>query len=278
MIESGIAADRNEALLRWYAEHRRALPWRETRQPYPILVAEVMSQQTQIDRVIPHWALFMTAFPTVEDLAVAPLSDVVRAWSGLGYNTRAKRLHAAARQIAETGWPRTSSGLEKLPGVGSYTARAVAAFAFGEQTPAVDTNLRRVLSRWHGEPLDGAPLNAAADGAIANTDATLWNQAVMDLGALVCRPRGPKCSTCPVSDWCAGPDVYVAPRAQPRFEGSGRQVRGAVVRTLIHGEASLGDIATQTGFDRGSVALAIGDLIDEGLLEPGDEDTYRLAD
>jgi A/G-specific adenine glycosylase len=227
-----IEQERNAALLAWYGEHRRDLPWRGSTDPYVVLVSEMMLQQTQVSRVVAHFDEFLARFPTIEDLAGAGFPDVLAAWVGLGYNTRAKRLHEAARRIAAEGWPTDPAGLEELPGIGSYTAAAIAAFAFGGQVAAVDVNQRRVLSRWHGEVLTGAALEAMARQHLP-ADAATWNQAVMDLGALVCRPLRPRCDVCPVSDWCAGPEVATPPRPQGRFEGSVRQARGAVIRALI---------------------------------------------
>jgi A/G-specific adenine glycosylase len=277
VTDLSFADERNEALLAWYADHRRDLPWRSTRDPYPILVAEVMSQQTQIIRVVAHWELFMVVFPTVEDLAAAPLASVLRAWSGLGYNTRAKWLHEAAQDIARSGWPATSEGLAALPGVGSYTARAVAAFAFGERVAAVDTNLRRVLGRWHGERLDGTALELAAADSLGD-DASSWNQAVMDLGATLCKPRDPACSLCPVAAWCTGPDVYEPPRAQARFEGSKRQVRGAIVRSLARGATTFDDLVAAIGFSPDQVDDAVALLVAEGLVDEAEDGTLQLPD
>lgn len=260
-----IESERNEALLDWYEQHHRILPWRTTRDPYAILVSEIMLQQTQAERVTPHYQRFLSRFPTIETLAAAPFADVATEWSGLGYNTRAKRLHQAAAAIASSGWPDTVEGLEALPGVGPYTARAVAAFAFGEGVAAIDTNVKRVLSRWHGEVLAGTPLERAAAVDIAD-DAATWNQAVMDLGATVCRPRRPSCDVCPVEQWCAGPGTYEPPRPQPRFAGSAREVRGAIVRRLVAGPADLDDLVDATGVDDDRIDEAVDALIEDGLV------------
>ena len=180
-----LESERNAALIHWYRSTARSLPWRTTSDPYAILVSEMMLQQTQVDRVVPYFGRFMAAFPTPEALADAPLSRVLELWSGLGYNTRAKRLRDAAAVVAAHGWPQDVEGLQALPGVGPYTARAIAAFAFRAPVAAVDTNLRRVLSRWHGEELSPPLLQAVADRDLGS-DAAEWNQAMMDLGARVC--------------------------------------------------------------------------------------------
>lgn len=222
---------RSEALLDWYRRSARDLPWRATNDPYRILVSEVMLQQTQASRVVPYYERFVASFPTVEMLAQAPLADVLAAWSGLGYNNRARRLREAARTVVEHGWPTSAAGLRSLPGVGAYTAAAVASFAFGEQVAVVDTNVRRVLGRWHGKALsDNGASDVATQELAGSADA--WNQAVMELGATVCAPRQPKCGECPVSDWCVDPSVYAPPPRQSTFEGSSRQVRSSVLRLL----------------------------------------------
>ena len=262
-----IEQHRNEALLGWYGSAARQLPWRGSPNPYVILVSEVMLQQTQVDRVVPYFERFVERFPTVEALAGASLRDVLEAWTGLGYNKRAQRLHAAARVISVAGWPETADGFRGLPGIGPYTASAIACFAFGEAAVPVDTNLRRVLSRWHGETLGGKILDLIATEDRAEADTAAWTQAVMDLSAAICRPRGPKCERCPVSSWCTGPDAYQPPRPQPRFEGSVRQLRGAIIRNLVQGSASGDTLAKHTGFPIVAVLAVLEDLSNEGLVE-----------
>jgi A/G-specific adenine glycosylase len=261
--------ERNRALMGWYASNGRDLPWRGVGNPYLVLVSETMLQQTQASRVVPFYTEFTERFPTVESLASAALDEVLAAWSGLGYNARAHRLREAARLIAKAGWPDTTAGLEALPGVGRYTAAAVASIAFDRQIAAIDTNLSRVLSRWNGEPLHGAALDAAAEAALGDP-AGAWNQAVMDLGATLCLPRGARCHQCPAADWCSGPAGYVAPTPQARFEGSTRQLRGAIVRALVAAPRSVAALSRQTGFPVTAVTAAVDDLIAEGLLIDGD--------
>jgi A/G-specific adenine glycosylase len=230
---------RGEALLAWYDEYRRDLPWRHTIDPYRILVSEVMLQQTPVARVVPAYERFLERFPTAAALAAAPLDEVLAAWQGLGYPVRARRLREAAQIVADRGWPRTSAGLTDLPGIGPYTAAAVASFAFGEQIAAVDTNVRRVMSRWRGQSLSGARLSAAATEEMTG-EAGVWNQAVMELGAILCR-ASPICGECPVADDCDDPSVYVRPPRQGRYEGSIRQMRGDLLRMLDAGPITLAD-------------------------------------
>lgn len=259
-------SDRAAALLDWYGRHRRDAPWRDTSDPWRILVSEVMSQQTQVSRVIPKWRAFLERFPAPGDCAAAPRSEVLAMWSGLGYNSRAIRLQEAAQLIDEEGWPTSSKALQALPGVGPYTAAAVACFAFGEQVPAIDTNLRRVLSRWAGLPLDRGALEEYASTALPEGFAEDWNQAVMDLAASICSPREPSCAICPVAEWCADPTVYEPPRPQGRFEGSTREARGAVIRVLTAGPATADEIAEREGIESARIAAALEVLEAERLV------------
>jgi A/G-specific adenine glycosylase len=194
------------SLLGWYRENARPLRIRSTRQPWPVLVAEVMAQQTQIARVDDAWAGFLERFPTPRALAEASPADVLRAWSGLGYNRRAVNLQrAAAVIVAEHGGrvPGRVEQLEGLPGVGPYTARAVAALAFAQPVAAVDTNVRRVMSRLAGRVLTARQLQVAADQLVPRDDPATWTHASMELGATLCTSRAPACDACPVSRWCA---------------------------------------------------------------------------
>lgn len=201
----------HERLLRWFARVGRDLPWRRSRDPYRVWISEVMLQQTQVDRVVDHYRRFLERFPTVGDLAAAPLPDVLRAWEGLGYYRRARQLHAAAtRIVAEHGGriPESSVALASLPGIGRYTAAAIASIAFGEASPIVEANSRRVLARLsaHGAPLAGTsgdgPLWEVAAAILPASRSGAWNQALMDLGALLCTPRAPLCGRCPIADHC----------------------------------------------------------------------------
>lgn len=202
----------DELLLAWFEANGRDLPWRHTRDPYAILVSEVMLQQTQVERVIPRYLAWMERWPTVEALAAAEPGDVIREWQGLGYNRRAVTLHRAARQIADAGWP---ADLTDLPGVGRYTADAVAAFALGASVLPEDTNVCRVQER------TGHRFGHAC------------GQALMDLGATVCLARVPRCAICPLASPCPARGRRYEPlRRQGRFEGSFRQRRGRVLQAV----------------------------------------------
>jgi A/G-specific adenine glycosylase len=206
----------DELLLAWFAANGRDLPWRKTRDPYAILVSEVMLQQTQVERVVPRYLCWLERWPTVDALAAAATADVLREWQGLGYNRRALNLHRAARAIAERGWP---VDLTELPGVGDYTAAAVRNFALGEDVLPCDTNVRRVEERTR---------HAFAGGSA---------QALMDLGATICLARVPRCAACPLAEHCPSRGRRYEPlRRQSRFEGSFRQRRARMLQAILAGE------------------------------------------
>jgi len=192
------------ALLSWYDSHRRDLPWRETRDPYRIWLSEIMLQQTRVAAVIEHYYEFLRRFPTVEKLARAREASVLAAWSGLGYYRRARMMHAAAKQIVREGkFPEASEELRNLPGIGRYTAAAIASIAFNESVAVVDGNVERVLRRLSGKLLSLRECWTAAAELLDSTRPGDFNQAMMEFGAVVCTPRMPGCLTCPVVDLCA---------------------------------------------------------------------------
>lgn len=190
-------------LVDWYRLQRRSLPWRENRDPYRIWISEIMLQQTTVQAVIPYYERFLTEFPDLESLARAPLSEVLRLWTGLGYYSRARNLHAAAQKLAKTGFPRTAHELETYPGFGPYTARAVASLAFLEPVGVLDGNAVRVLSRLKGWPVEHwksagrKKLQCLSDELAREGPPDLVNQGLMELGATLCTPRSPQCFLCP---------------------------------------------------------------------------------
>jgi len=194
------------ALLRWYDEHRRDLPWRETRDPYRIWLSEIMLQQTRVAAVLDHYRIFLKGFPSVQALAAASEDAVLAAWSGLGYYRRARMLHRAARQITEQHggcFPENSGAWLALPGIGRYTAAAIASIAFAEPIAVVDGNVERVLQRFIGSNLSTPQIWQHAQALLAKSRPGDFNQAMMELGATVCAPREPRCPMCPVRKWCA---------------------------------------------------------------------------
>ena len=225
-----------ELLLAWYQANGRDLPWRKTSDPYAILVSEVMLQQTQVERVVPRWQAWLAKWPTVEALAATSAADVIVEWQGLGYNRRAINLHRAAQHVAAHGWP---DDLTELPGVGRYTADAVACFAFGGDVLPVDVNVRRVSERTRH-----AFTPAAA-------------QALMDLGATICLARVPRCESCPLAELCPSRGRRFEPlRKQGQYEGSFRQRRAATLRLVAATEQPLADLD----------AAAVSSLARDGLV------------
>jgi A/G-specific adenine glycosylase len=209
-------------LLAWFGEHGRELPWRRTRDPYAILVSEVMLQQTQVERVVPRYLAWLARWPTVGALATAPAADAIREWQGLGYNRRALNLQRAARRIAAQGWPRD---LTELPGVGQYTSDAIRCFAFREDVLPIDVNVARVLGRTQ------------------STFTAASAQALMDLGATVCIARAPRCHSCPLTDECPSRGIRESPaRKQGPFEGSFRQRRALALRAVASVPQALSDL------------------------------------
>jgi A/G-specific adenine glycosylase len=287
-----VGLTRSAAVLTWWEGQRRDLPWRQTRDPWAVLVCEVMAQQTQVARVAERWAPFLERFPTPAACAGASAAEVVEAWSGLGYNRRALALHRCATAVVERHGGRLPSCLPDLlalPGIGPYTARAVLAFAFEVDAAVVDTNTARVLARWHGRRLTAREVQADADAALVPGQSWAWNQAMLDLGAGVCRRRAPTCDLCPVRTGCAW---HAAGRPEPdpadgsagvsggqaRFEGSDRQGRGRLVEVLRSQDVPARQLAEAMGWpdDRLRAERVAATLLADGLVSSSGG-KYRLA-
>ncbi|MEF2277126.1 A/G-specific adenine glycosylase [Deinococcus sp. YIM 134068] len=267
------------ALLAWFGRSGRALPWRVGpeggRDPYRVWVSEVLLQQTQVARGRVYFERFLGAFPTVEALAAAPIEAVLKAWEGCGYYARARNLHRAAGVIVREGMPTTHDGWRALPGVGPYTAAAVASLAFGEARAVSDGNVRRVLARLHGErqPTDGW-VQARADALLDPARPAAFNEAVMDLGATVCTPRNPRCPECPVRPWCAAsrsgePSTFPA----PKLRAAVREVR-AVALLLGNGHEAV--LERREGTLLGGLMGLPTEIIAEGERE--EDALTRLAE
>jgi A/G-specific adenine glycosylase len=279
------------ALVKWYETDHREYPWRETDDPYGILVSEVMSQQTQLDRVVAAWRDFLEKWPTVEALAEADRADVVGFWTGhsLGYNNRAKYLHEAAIEVCtdyDGEFPQSPEELQELMGVGPYTANAVASFAFNNGNAVVDTNVKRVLYRAFDIADEDDEFERVASELMPEDTSRVWNNAIMELGGVACE-KTPKCDAagCPWREWChayqtgdfTAPDVPT----QPAFEGSRRQMRGRVISALEEYEEltldELGprirvDYAPEGRFGRAWLRELVSDLAADGLLETNEAD------
>jgi len=290
---SGTLAQLHSAILSWYAVAARPLPWRAPgTTPWGVFVSEVMAQQTPVARVEPTWREWMHRWPTPADLAAAARGDAVRAWGRLGYPRRALRLHEAARAMTDRHGGQVPANVEQLlalPGVGDYTAAAVACFAFGVPTTVVDTNVRRVLARLLEGKEYAAPSLTAAERALAVAalpsdadDAVRWNVAVMELGALICTARSPRCADCPVRDACrwlgAGQPAYQGPpRRGQAWAGTDRQARGTLVQVLrdAPGPVTAADLA-QAWPAQAQRMRCLDALVSDGLIEPLPGERYAL--
>lgn len=272
--------DVHRAVLAFASQGLRALPWRSTRDPWAVLVSELMLQQTQAARVVPAWERFLSRFPTVRACAAAGPGEVVAAWSGLGYNRRAVFLHRTAVTVVERhggSFPDRLAELRALPGLGPYTARALLAFAFERDVGVLDVNTSRVLARAvAGRPLRRTEAQELADALVPSGQGWSWNQALVDLGARVCTSRAPRCGSCPLAEACrwrqnGGPDPASgsagASGSQSRFEGSHRQGRGRLLRALTHGSVGPEELAEACGWPgapRRAETAAAG-LVRDGL-------------
>jgi A/G-specific adenine glycosylase len=306
-LDDDAVAQLQTAVLTWFDRQARAFEFRGIRDPYAILVSEVILQQTQASRGEPAWRAFMARFPTVGTLAAALPADVLRQWSGLGYNRRAVNLQRAARAIVERHGGRVPddlAALRALPGVGPYTARAVAAIAFGRPVGPVDTNVRRVLGRVaaghgsardHGEPLPAHELQALADAVVPAERPADWTAALMDIGATVCKPSRPDCADCPIAALCrfatvgadqAVPASVAAPvRSRRRtaegaapYQATNRWLRGRIMARLsaVPDDAWVTVEAPLGSHGHRAVAVALEGLRSEGLVETDGSGRWRL--
>lgn len=278
----------HSAVLRWYTKHRRPFPWRSTRNPYNILISEIMLQQTQSHRVVHFYKQWLKKFPSFRLLARSSRADVLRAWSGLGYNNRAIRLHTLSKILVASNGGRLPKGvdeLQTLPGIGKYTAHAIACFAFGEPVPVVDVNVKRVLTRWtkknHSsvEMLTNGDVWALAEKFLPRGKVYDWNQALMDVGSLVCTARNPQCSICPVHKLCASAfspalqnAVQREKKEEPSHKGIPRRLyRGRILKLLHHHSLPPHEIASAlwkrfSSRDLRWLTSVLQQMSDDGLL------------
>lgn len=267
-------------MLAWFIENGRDLPWRNTRDPWMIMLCEIMAQQTQITRVLERLPGFLGAFPSPTAMADGSVGAVIERWSGLGYNRRAVNLHRAATQIRDMHdgvVPQGLADLQDLPGIGAYTARAIRAFAYEFEDGVVDTNIGRVLARVSGHSLTVKSVQSLATSLVPSGQGWAWNQAMMEVGALLCRPS-PACRTCPLGLECAWhlagtpePDPALksakVSTTQSRFEGSDRQGRGRLLRALASAPVKSGELASAMGWpgDNERAARVVATLLEDGL-------------
>lgn len=287
------------SLREWFLQHQRDLPWRHaTTTPWQILVSEFMLQQTPVARVIPAWEAWCDRWPTAQDLARASLGEVIAQWGKLGYPRRAKNLHRTAQAIVENhhgAVPSDVETLETLPGIGTYTARAIACFAFGAAVPVVDTNVKRVVARAEDGDADGGHWGAREGLERVDTvsvtktddDYCTTQKALMELGALVCTARNPRCDECPLATDCQWRargypmSEAVLPRKQPKYEGSDRQARGVLLGFLrehpepVHAEELLSMWSPRAQAERALESLLADDLVEEHGL--GDSRQISLS-
>ncbi len=270
-------------ILRWFASHGRDLPWRRTRDPWRILVSEIMLQQTQVDRVIPKYEAFLAKWPTPATFADSSLGDALSTWSGLGYNRRCRHLHLAAKEIVARHGGATPTDVEALlalPGIGPYTARAVASFSANADVVLWDTNVRRIVLRhffrgeFAGRTPDDAELHAALEAAFPEGRSRDWHNALMDFGSAVCTGRSPSCAACPLRRTCLAAPKFLGGHAakvrlvkpQARFEGSRRQARGAILRALAAaGKKGAALKELQAGLRDHDAGVLMEALVKEGM-------------
>ena len=259
-----------EKIMQWWEENARDLPWRSDNSPYNVLVSEIMLQQTQVNRVVPKYLEFLRKFPTIEDLATADTKQLLQVWSGLGYNRRAVWLKEAARQIVDRGeFPRTIEELRDLKGIGPYTSQSILIFAFNRNLAAVDTNIRRVLiaSGFADEEMSSSQLQSVADDLLLQGKSSDWHNALMDYGSLV----------------LTSSSTSISPQSkQPRFNGSTRQLRGAIIRILTNSETlSLNELISHLNSEDihcEDVNPVIDQLLAERLVERTDEGRFKIVD
>ena len=254
-------------LLIWYKENRRSFNWRHTNDPWKILLIEIISQQTQIDRANTYYQKFIKKFPTPESMSQSSLKTILKMWSGLGYNNRAIRLHESSKLIAEKGFKNIYPNFESLPGVGQYTKNAILSFAYGDKVLALDTNLERVLTRYFAIDSTKDYVKKYSGFLLAGVKSRDLNQALMDLGSSICTSSNPKCDICPIERGC---EKFILKSKNPieKFKGSNRELRGKIIKLLlVENEIAIKEIVDKTSEDEEKIINAINGLKGDGLLK-----------
>ena len=254
-------------LLIWYKENRRSFNWRHTNDPWKILLIEIISQQTQIDRANTYYQKFIKKFPTPESMSQSSLKTILKMWSGLGYNNRATRLHESSKLIAEKGFKNIYPNFESLPGVGPYTKNAILSFAYGDKVLALDTNLERVLTRYFAIDSTKDYVKKYSGFLLAGVKSRDLNQALMDLGSSICTSSNPKCDICPIERGC---EKFILKSKNPieKFKGSNRELRGKIIKLLlVENEITIKEIVDKTSEDEEKIITAVNGLKGDGLLK-----------
>ena len=254
-------------LLIWYRENKRSFNWRYTNDPWKILLIEIISQQTQINRANIYYQEFIKKFPTPESMSQSSLKTILKMWSGLGYNNRAIRLYESSKLIAEKGFKNIYPNFELLPGVGQYTKNAILSFAYGDKVLALDTNLERVLTRYFAIDSTKNYIKKYSDFLLAGVNSRDLNQALMDLGSSICTSSNPKCDICPLEKKC---EKYILKSkiSIEKFKGSNRELRGKIIKLLlVENKIAVKDIVKKTREDEEKIITAINGLKGDGLLK-----------
>ena len=254
-------------LLIWYKENKRTFNWRYTNDPWKILLIEIISQQTQINRANIYYQEFIKKFPTPESMSQSSLKTILKMWSGLGYNNRAIRLYESSKLIAEKGFKNIYPNFELLPGVGQYTKNAILSFAYGDKVLALDTNLERVLTRYFAIDSTKNYIKKYSDFLLAGVNSRDLNQALMDLGSSICTSSNPKCDICPIERGC---EKFILKSKNPieKFKGSNRELRGKIIKLLlVENEITIKEIVDKTSEDEEKIITAVNGLKGDGLLK-----------
>ena len=265
-----------KSLLIWYKNNKRSFNWRHTNDPWKILLIEIISQQTQINRANIYYQRFIKKFPTPESMSKSTLKTILKMWSGLGYNNRAIRLYESSKLISEKGFKNIYPNFELLPGVGQYTKNAILSFAYGEKVLALDTNLERVLTRYFAADSTKDYVKKYSDFLLKDVDSRDLNQALMDLGSSICTSSNPKCNICPLEKNCKK-YITKSKNSIKKFKGSNRELRGKIIKLLVmQNQITIKNIAKKTSENEEKIMTAINSLENDGLLKVRKNNTIEI--
>ena len=265
-----------ESLLIWYKNNKRSFNWRHTNDPWKILLIEIISQQTQINRANIYYQRFIKKFPTPESMSRSTLKTILKMWSGLGYNNRAIRLYESSKLISEKGFKNIYPNFELLPGVGQYTKNAILSFAYGEKVLALDTNLERVLTRYFAADSTKDYVKKYSDFLLKDVDSRDLNQALMDLGSSICTSSNPKCNICPLEKNCKK-YIISSKNSVEKFRGSNRELRGKIIKLLVkQNQITVKNITKKTNENEAKIMTAINSLENDGLLRVRENNTIEI--